>query len=121
MRCCHGGLNVRFFNFSEGAILSAIGYSPKNYNNEDHPIIITEYMSNGSLEKMLYLNKKSSAPPEFTSNKKYIILLGVALGMKYLHHKGIIHRDLKPDNILLDDNLYPHICDFVNHVSCDNW
>lgn len=32
--------------------------------------------------------------------------------MKYLHSQRIIHRDLKPGNILLNDNLYPYICDF---------
>ena len=44
--------------------------------------------------------------------KKYIILLGIANAMRYLHHNGIIHRDLKPENILIDENLYPQICDF---------
>ena len=32
--------------------------------------------------------------------------------MKYLHQQEIIHRDLKSDNILMDANYYPHICDF---------
>lgn len=64
------------------------------------------------MRKKLSLPKKSVISKEFSSTKKYIIFLGVALGMKYLHHKGIIHRDLKPDNILLDNDLKPHICDF---------
>ncbi|GMS86416.1 hypothetical protein PENTCL1PPCAC_8591, partial [Pristionchus entomophagus] len=32
--------------------------------------------------------------------------------MKYVHDLNIIHRDLKPDNILLDENDDPKICDF---------
>ena len=48
----------------------------------------------------------------FNKKKKYIILLGIAIGMKYLHSLGIIHRDLKPGNILLDEELNPRICDF---------
>lgn len=32
--------------------------------------------------------------------------------MKYLHRNAIIHRDLKPDNIMLDSNFYPKVCDF---------
>lgn len=41
--------------------------------------------------------------------------MGVAQGMKYLHHEfpePLIHRDLKPGNILLDDSFEPKIGDF---------
>ncbi|KAK8888066.1 hypothetical protein M9Y10_039126 [Tritrichomonas musculus] len=40
------------------------------------------------------------------------MLLGIANAMDYLHKHGIIHRDLKPENVHIDDNYYPHICDF---------
>lgn len=72
-----------------------------------NPTIILDYMKNGSLDKY-FLKPKNEQP----NQKKYIILLGISLGMKYLHSLGVIHRDLKPANILLDDNLYPQICDF---------
>lgn len=90
------------------AILSFIGFSlGHNLNSElqGNPALVFEFLPY-SLDKIL---KKDE---EFPLSKKYIILLGIAEGMKYLHSVGIIHRDLKPENILLDDNYYPYICDF---------
>lgn len=43
------------------------------------------------------------------------IALGSARGLAYLHHDccpKIIHRDIKSSNILLDENLEPHVSDF---------
>lgn len=43
------------------------------------------------------------------------VALGSARGLAYLHHDcypRIIHRDIKSSNILLDENLEPHVSDF---------
>lgn len=32
--------------------------------------------------------------------------------MRYLHDHEILHLNLKPENVLLDENYYPKICDF---------
>lgn len=76
------------------------------------PTIITEYLPHGSLREMLRKERKGLADANWNSTKKYISLLGIAAGMRYLHRKGIIHRDLKPENVLLDKDFYPRICDF---------
>lgn len=94
------------------AVLKLIGISYKDFEGNNSIIIFTEYMKNDSLLKNLENERKFIAAHDFTPTKKYIILLGIALGMKYLHFQGIIHRDLKPANVLLDENFNPHICDF---------
>ena len=39
-------------------------------------------------------------------------MMGILRGLEALHDQGVLHRDIKLDNILLDDNLCPKICDF---------
>ncbi|KAK8897651.1 hypothetical protein M9Y10_015614 [Tritrichomonas musculus] len=104
----------REVNFGAGmnhpSIIKFIGYSPKNFENEDKPIIITEYCKNGSLYN--FIQEQNKYPELLTDTKKLIIIYGIAAGMKYLHSNNILHRDLKPENILLDDRLLPKIADF---------
>ena len=74
--------------------------------------LIQEYVPNNTVQFYIQKAFQGSPIPEWDITHKMIILLGISFGMKYLHSHNIIHRDLKPDNVLLDSNLYPKICDF---------
>jgi serine/threonine protein kinase len=75
-----------------------------------------EFASNGSLEDVLSRIKKGDTPIFWTHETISCIIVGLVLGMNYLHSKDIIHRDLKPGNILLDENYRVRICDFGTAV-----
>ena len=74
--------------------------------------LVYEFMSNGSLDKIIFSKDKSI---EFGYDKIYNIAIGVARGIAYLHHgceMQILHFDIKPHNILLDDKFIPKVSDF---------
>jgi serine/threonine protein kinase len=74
--------------------------------------IATEFMINGSVEDALVRVKKGDIPRFWTHTNITKMMIGVVLGMKYLHSRNIIHRDLKPGNLLIDENGQIRIADF---------
>lgn len=90
-----------------------IGYSSCNFKSKPKPMIFTELARNGSLESVLKLERNGLTCPEWNDTKKLIVIYGIALGMSYLHSLNVLHRNLQPSNILLDDFLFPKICDFT--------
>ncbi|XP_019434794.1 PREDICTED: cysteine-rich receptor-like protein kinase 3 [Lupinus angustifolius] len=80
-------------------------------NEGQERILVYEYISNRSLDRFLFGNKKGS----LNWKQRYDIILGTARGLAYLHEEfyvPIIHRDIKTTNIFLDDDLQPKIGDF---------
>ena len=81
---------------------------------ENNRFLVTEYMSAGSLDNLLYDCKMKKK--HLTVQQKLHLLCDIASGMSYLHNdrdgKMIIHRDLKPGNILLASDLTAKVCDF---------
>ncbi|ONK70911.1 uncharacterized protein A4U43_C04F2790 [Asparagus officinalis] len=73
-------------------------------------LLLYEYMSRGSLGELLHGEASS-----LDWNTRYMIALGAAEGLSYLHHDckpHIIHRDIKSNNILLDEKFEAHVGDF---------
>ena len=95
------------------SILKFVGFSPTDFKKRPRPVIITEYVSNGTLSDLILLERSQLISQDiFNDTTKLIIIYGIASGMSYLHSHDIIHRDLKPDNILINDYLLPKIADF---------
>lgn len=83
----------------------------ENNEKEEFVIIIEEYCSNGTLLDYIYKNEQKN------DKQKKEIIINIAEGLKYLHNLGIAHCDIKLENILLDDNYNPKICDFNFAIS----
>ncbi|KAF6137872.1 hypothetical protein GIB67_014001 [Kingdonia uniflora] len=79
---------------------------------KEYGLIVYEYMPNGSLHDVLH---EISPAPFLEWDVRYKIALGTAEGLAYLHEDcvpAVVHQDIKPKNILLDNDMEPHISDF---------
>ena len=102
--------NQNIINIIENSNLtSQLSTKHKNY-------IILEYASKGELYN--YINYTGNGLKE-----KYckVIFYKILKGIQALHNAGICHRDLKLQNILLDDNFNPKICDFGFATFCNEY
>nr|CAN76053.1 hypothetical protein VITISV_019641 [Vitis vinifera] len=74
-------------------------------------MLIYEFMSNGSLENLLYSEEGQGLSWE----ERLQIALDISHGIEYLHEGAVppvIHRDLKSANILLDQSMRAKVADF---------
>uniref|UniRef100_A0A0D3FUT4 Protein kinase domain-containing protein n=1 Tax=Oryza barthii TaxID=65489 RepID=A0A0D3FUT4_9ORYZ len=77
----------------------------------DIPMLVYEFVANGSLDDILHGNDRKTLSLDARLN----IAAQTAEGLAYMHSKTndtILHGDVKPANILLDNNFDPKISDF---------
>lgn len=84
-------------NLRHPNILNFMGIA---FRPPDEFCIVTEYLSNGSLAKLLQNRRDSSSGP-LQLRKVIRYAKDIARALNYLHHKGVIHRDIKPSNLLV--------------------
>lgn len=81
---------------------------------DDHKIIVYEFMEGGSLAALL--DDKMS---ELSWPMRASICLGIARGLESIHGH-VLHRDFRPSNVLLDHSYNPKIVDFgMGHIFAD--
>ncbi|CAL9164409.1 unnamed protein product, partial [Musa hybrid cultivar] len=87
-------------------LVKLIGYCCE----DDHRLLVYEYMACGSLEKHLF--RRVCLTMQWSTRMK--IALGAANGLAFLHgaERPIIYRDFKTSNILLDSAYNPKLSDF---------
>lgn len=87
-------------------LVKLIGYCCE----DDHRVLIYEYMPRGSVENNLF----SRVLPPLPWSIRMRIALGAAKGLAYLHdaEKPVIYRDFKTSNILLDMDYNAKVSDF---------
>ncbi|XP_044488035.1 receptor protein kinase-like protein ZAR1 [Mangifera indica] len=85
------------------------------YWSVDEKLLIYDYIPNGSLGAALH-GKPGIVPfTPLSWSVRLRIIKGIVKGLVYLHEfspKKYVHGDLKPSNILLGQDMEPHISDF---------
>ncbi|KAL6542928.1 hypothetical protein OROHE_010448 [Orobanche hederae] len=89
-------------------IVGLVGYCAEHRQR----LLVHDYIGNCSLHDMLHFTDERSKM--LTWNARVRVALGTARALEYLHEvclPSVVHRNLKAANILLDEELNPHLSD----------
>ncbi|ERN20654.1 hypothetical protein AMTRI_Chr11g97730 [Amborella trichopoda] len=78
--------------------------------DNDHLLVVTDFMPNGTLHQMLHSSAAPILPPRWY--RRTNTAFQVAKAIAALHDISVIHRDIKSANILLDDRHRARLADF---------
>ena len=92
---------VNIISSGEGLIIR------KNHPKTTNQYLVLEYASKGELFNYIYC-----ANSGLSERHSKFIFAKILKAIQACHSKGICHRDLKMENILVDANFSPKICDF---------
>ncbi|CAN6270834.1 unnamed protein product, partial [Urochloa humidicola] len=93
-------------------IVPLVGWS----YNKGEPLLVYEYMPNGSLDQHLF--HKGGSPKHHPIHRwetRYNIVKDIATGLHYVHHEyepTVLHRDIKSNNIMIDSTFQARLGDF---------
>ncbi len=73
-----------------------------HFTDEDHILILLEFMDNGDVGQYLRRYSQEYLLPE---PKVWQIFIQTCLGVQYLHTRKILHRDLKTINLFLNKDM----------------
>jgi len=80
----------------------------KGKDKGEKEYIVYEYASKGTLFDYFTYPNKSSLEEDYAK----ILFKNILKGVQTMHNNKICHRDIKLENILLDENYNPKICDY---------
>ncbi|XP_024023212.1 protein STRUBBELIG-RECEPTOR FAMILY 8 [Morus notabilis] len=89
-------------------IVTLVGYCAEHGQR----LLVYEFVGNGSLHDMLHFSEDGGKT--LTWNVRVRVALGTARALEYLHEvclPSVVHRNFKSANILLDEELNPHLSD----------
>jgi len=94
-------------------IVPLVGWS----YNKGEPLLIYEYMPNGSLDQHLFRSGGKQQQPNQINrwDTRYNMVKDIATGLHYVHHEYepmVLHRDIKANNIMIDSAFQGRLGDF---------
>ncbi|KAH7297630.1 hypothetical protein KP509_25G004300 [Ceratopteris richardii] len=92
-----------------GNIAELVGYCTEHGQR----LLVYEFLNKGALSDVLHVSDEA-AKQELTWNVRVKVALGSARALEYLHEvcqPSVVHKNFKSANILLDDELNPHLSD----------
>ena len=106
---------------AEAKILSSLNHPfivqlLDNFETKTMTGLLLEFCQGGDL---FYHFKKveESKRKRFSEDTVKFYVACIALALNYLHEEGYIFRDLKPENVLIDSEGFPKLCDFGLSIS----
>lgn len=97
-----------FSKLHSSYIVGLLGYCA----DQNHRVLVSEFISNGSLQEHLHSSNKLHQPLNWGTRLR--IALDCARALEFLHEyavPSIIHRDFKCSNIVLDHNFRAKVSD----------